>query len=208
MFLDARLKKVVDLISTENKVADIGADHGYLSMALLDKGIKKVQVIENKIGPLNNAKKNLMNYQNVSFSLSSGLTDLDADINLCTICGMGGLTIIDIITESIDKCDNLELILQPNDHVDSLRMFLSNNLFEITDEYLVFEKNHYYNIIITKKTNKIIHLTDDEILFGPMLLKKQPISIAKSITSIVVSKHTMHFFTSSLKDPNCKPIFP
>ena len=39
MNLSKRLSKVLEYINEFDKVADIGADHGYLSVAMLEKGV-------------------------------------------------------------------------------------------------------------------------------------------------------------------------
>ena len=77
MNLSKRLQKVLDFVESSDKVADIGADHGYLTLAMHNKGVKYLQVVENKIGPLNRAKLNLIDLDNVIFSLSDGISDID-----------------------------------------------------------------------------------------------------------------------------------
>ena len=90
-----RLKSILQFINEDDIVADIGCDHGYLlELAIKYKNIKKCYAVDNKIGPLNSAKKNLEKYDNVSFVLSDGLIELDSDdINCVVIAGMGGMLI-------------------------------------------------------------------------------------------------------------------
>ena len=59
--MNKRLEKVSELIDKFDLLADIGCDHGYLGIMALNKGVKFVQFIDNKIGPLNQAKKNCQN---------------------------------------------------------------------------------------------------------------------------------------------------
>ena len=54
-----RLNSALDWIDIDDKLADIGCDHGYLADLAFKKGVSFVQLIDNKEGPLNVAKKNL-----------------------------------------------------------------------------------------------------------------------------------------------------
>lgn len=186
MKLDDRLNAVLKFIDASDIVADIGADHGYLSKAMLDKGIKRVQVVENKIGPLNNAERNLKNYANVSFSLSDGIEAIDDDIDTCVICGMGGFNIIDILSANLKQARKFKkIILQPNSHVEKLRLYLSDNHFHIIDEDLIQIDKHFYHIIVLDNQKKNKKISEKEILFGPVLLKKQPIELLNKYQMVV-----------------------
>lgn len=175
--LSKRLQKVLDYIETDDKLADIGCDHGYLSLYAIKKGIKFVQLVDNKIGPLNVAKKNLSNEKldaEIKYSLSSGLSDIDEKVDTVAICGMGGDLISKILFEDIDVAKRMKcLILEANSKVDILREFLSSNYFEIIDEDIVLEKDKYYEILKIKFNDKINQLSLTEIEFGPILLKKK-----------------------------------
>lgn len=177
MKLSDRLSSVLSFIDSEDVVADIGADHGYLSAAMLDLGVKHIQVVENKTEPLKRAQSTLLGYKNVSYSLSSGLNDLEECIDTITVCGMGGLNIIDILYEDLDKTKKLrKIILQANSKVYELRSFLNKHGFEIVDENIVFEKNKYYEIIVCRFVDKIIDYSYEELFFGPFLLKYKSIT--------------------------------
>ena len=75
--LSKRLEEVLKYIDKEDIVADIGCDHGYLGIACLNKGVAFVQLIDNKEGPLSQAKQNLKNYDTNKYllTLSDGLTN-------------------------------------------------------------------------------------------------------------------------------------
>ena len=91
--LSKRLQRVLDYIQIDDKLADIGCDHGYLSLYAIKKGVKFVQLVDNKIGPLNVAKKNLSKENlnaEIKYSLSSGLSNIDINVDTVAICGMGG----------------------------------------------------------------------------------------------------------------------
>ena len=175
MNLSKRLSKVLEYINEFDKVADIGADHGYLSIAMLEKGIKFVQVVENKTEPFLRAQSALSGYDNVIFSLSDGISDLNEGINTVTICGMGGLNIVEILGSQLNKARKLnKIILQANSKLYELRTFLNYNNFEIIDEEIIEEKETYYEIIVCKYNENIqTNISFEECYFGPVLLKKQ-----------------------------------
>jgi len=171
--LDNRLSAALSFIDEEDFVSDVGADHGYLSKAILDKGSKYVQVIENKIGPLNNAKKTLEGYNNVEFSLSSGFDNLSKKVDTAVICGMGGLNIVKIIDDNLSKVKLLKkLILGPNSKVYELRLYLYKNGFSIVDEVIAIDDCHFYNIMKVEP-KEVNNYSIEELIFGPTLLKKQ-----------------------------------
>ena len=174
MNLSKRLQKVLNYIEPTDKVADIGADHGYLTIAMYEKGVKYLQVVENKKGPLERAKQNLMDYDNIAFSLSDGISNLESYIDTVTICGMGGLNIVEILNNNLDTAKSLKkIIMQANSKTYELREFLTKNGFEIIDEDFVKDVDQYYEIIIATFNNNDSTLSVAELYFGPILLKKR-----------------------------------
>lgn len=177
--LSNRLKTIYDLIDTNDIVADIGTDHGNLIKSLLvDKKIAFCQGVENKIGPYDIAKENLklfINNNSAILSFSDGLDDLDERVNTVVIAGMGGQLISSIINKNIDKCQKLnKLILQPNSKIYELRLFLSNNGFEIIDEKIIEDSSKIYEIIVAKFNIENKKLSTKELIFGPKLLISKP----------------------------------
>lgn len=186
MNLSARLLKVLEFIEPCDIVADIGADHGYLSQAMIEKGVSHVQIVENKTEPLKRAQSTLLNYSNVSFGLSDGISMLENEIDTVTICGMGGLNIIEILSNSIEKAKSLKkLILQANSKNRELRKFLFDNGFSIIDEEIVKEEVHgkakYYEIIISHYTGINYSYNNDELYLGPVMIQKH--------TSLFIEKY-------------------
>ena len=132
MNLSKRLQTVLEFIDVKDKVADIGADHGYLVIAMRELGVDFLQVVENKKGPLERAKQNLRDFDNVIFSLSDGISDLNPNIDTVTICGMGGLNIVEILNNNLDTAKRLKkIVMQANSKTFELRQFLNDNGFSI-----------------------------------------------------------------------------
>lgn len=193
MLKSLRLMSALAFVNPEFNYADIGADHGYLAKAMLDTGVKLVQVVENKPGPLEHAKCNLQGDDNVIYSLSDGLKDLDERIDAVTICGMGGLNIIGIINDCLAKAKTLkQLILQANSKIYELRQFLNEQHFQIENEKIVYEQGKYYEIIACRYDTASKSLSEAELRFGPCLMKeKSQVFIAKYYARYLELTHTL-----------------
>ena len=167
-----RIKEIAKLIDNTSSFTDIGCDHGYLALEARKNGNENLIICsDNKIGPLNNAESNLKNYDNILFVLSEGAKEIDVQTDIAVLAGMGYSTAKNIITESLDffrKCK--KIIIQVNQDVSSLRKWLMENGFKIIDEKIVFEYK-YYQILVVE--NGEMKLTEEQILFGPYLLKEK-----------------------------------
>lgn len=174
--ISKRLKTASNYIDPTLNFADIGCDHGYLAIEAINKGVKFVQLIDNKEGPLKVSQKNLKEFESkakVLYTLSDGLTNLDKNIDFVAICGMGGDLISSIINDNLDTAKKLKyLILEANSKVDSLRQYLNDHQFEIIAESFVSDKGKNYEIIVTKYNLDALPLTEKEVNFGPCLIKK------------------------------------
>lgn len=177
MKISKRIQKIIEYIDVEDSVADIGCDHGYLGLGCLEKGIKFLQNIDNKKGPLTTAMKNLSDYQyndNVIYTLCDGLDKLDSRIDTIVISGMGGDLITQIINRNLEKAVNLKkLIIVAHSKLFLLRKELTKH-FNIIDETIISEKNKIYEIIIFKPNNSIVtNYNYDDYLLGPIQKQKQ-----------------------------------
>lgn len=174
--LSKRLKVVLDYIENDDIVADIGCDHGYLGIACIEKGIKFVQLIDNKEGPLSSAKANLKNYDSSKYelTLSDGLDLINNLVNTVVICGMGGELIVDIINNHLDIVKNMKkVIVQANTKINYLRKYLSEHSLKIVDESIVEDMDKIYEIIVFTYEECSEKLDDFDILFGPCLRKEK-----------------------------------
>ncbi len=175
--LSKRLLAVLDYLAVDDYVADIGCDHGYLMASAIDKGLKKVQLIDNKISPLNVAKKNLASYDakaHIKYTLSDGLKEIDKGVNVACICGMGGDLIAKIISDEKEKAKKLSyLVLAPNSKVANLHQMLNKLGFSIVDEKIVEDHNKFYFIMKVSYGVPSLPLNDIEISYGKYQLIKE-----------------------------------
>lgn len=172
-----RLQKISSYINKEDRLGDVGCDHGYLAIMALEKGVRFVQLIDNKEGPLASAKQNLIYFEkdnNIKYSLSSGISRLDESVDTVAICGMGGELISKIIIDDLIIAKRVnKFILQPNSKVSYLRKVLKDNKFQIIDEDIIEDAGKVYEIIVAKYEGVLIQYTESEIMFGPVLMKKK-----------------------------------
>jgi tRNA (adenine22-N1)-methyltransferase len=174
-----RLKTLAQYIPKGSVLADIGSDHAYLPCYAYMKGIIEKGIAgEVNAGPLASAKETIEKYGlnlHISARLGSGLTVLEkGEATAVTIAGMGGELISHILTEGKDRLtDQTKLILQPNVAEDRVRAWLLNEGWTITNEKIIEEDGHIYEMIIAEKFDNNPTLTEKELMFGPFLLKQK-----------------------------------
>lgn len=174
--LKERLKKVSQLIE-EDSLIDIGTDHGYLIIDLLqEEKIEKALAIEITKGPLQNVETNVRNHRlsnKVDSALSDGLTKVEKDIidqyKAISICGMGGSLIAKILTDSKDKLGGQALYLQPNNGEYRLRKTLSLLGYKIVAEDVLVDNDIFYEVIRAVPGTQT--LSEQELFLGPINLR-------------------------------------
>ena len=167
MKLTDRLLKIASLVTEGKRVADIGTDHGYIPVYLLNQGKVPYAILAdvNK-GPLENARGEVRHNKlldKVDLRLGSGIEVLEkGEVDEVIIAGMGGILISELLEAKLEVAHSVDkLILQPMQAQNELRKYLLNNGFEILDEVLVKEDFRIYEIIIAKYTGKNTVVTDD-----------------------------------------------
>ena len=150
--LSTSLLACAGFVQPGDRVADIGCDHGYLSIHLLQNGIAS-SVIASDVneGPLQSAVRNAGKYgvkEKISFYLSDGVRNIPRDFD-CMICaGMGADTIMSIIHAAPWlKEGNYRLILQCQSKRPELRQWLYDEGFRINRETLAKDGKFVYSIM-------------------------------------------------------------
>ena len=168
--LTNRLEAIAKYIPANGAVVDVGTDHGYIPVYLLNKGYIDFAILAdvNK-GPLENAKSEVIHNNltdKVDLRLGSGIEVLNEnEVDEVIIAGMGGILISELLEAKKSVAHNLDkLILQPMQAQDELRKYLLNNGYEILDEVLVKEDFRIYEIIVAKYTSKNTNI-DDKIYY-------------------------------------------
>lgn len=152
--LSERLKTIADLIPYEETMADIGTDHGFLPVYLIETG-RSPNAIATDIseGSLQKAI-DLAKVKKLDNMLSTRRGDgLDvigkAEVDNVIIAGMGGILISDILGKDIEKAKSFKrLILQPRSKIGFLRKWLRDHNFTVERETLVKELDKICEIIV------------------------------------------------------------
>ncbi len=176
--LSKRLQAAYDFIPQGAVVADVGADHAQLTLALLENGkIEWAQAIENKVGPFIRMKAAIERSpcaSHVTCSQSDGLDDLSSNVDCLAILGMGGALIAEILQKGEDKLDVIDtIVLDPHKDLVLVREKLVELGFFIADETMVLENKTYYTIIKAEKGQPEKPYSKAELAFGPVLVKKK-----------------------------------
>ncbi len=137
-------------------IADVGCDHAYVSIALVNRNIAdNVIAMDVRTGPLDIARKNVMESglsHKIDIRLGDGLEQLvPGEADAIIIAGMGGLLIKGILERGIHILKVKEkrpvLILQPQSDLKEVRMFLLANAYDIVCESMLLEDGKYYTIM-------------------------------------------------------------
>lgn len=154
--LSPRLSAVAQLIPHGARLADVGTDHAYLPVWLLQHGrIRSAVVSDLRAGPLARARATAENFgcvDQMQFCLCDGLSQIAPDAaDTVVIAGMGGETIAGILyAASWIKQNHFTLLLQPMSSQPELRGWLWRNGFDIPYEEIACEGNTLYNILLVK----------------------------------------------------------
>jgi len=160
--VDARINAMINFVSKGSRVADIGADHGYLSIFLAKTGRADFIVATDKnAGPLDAARKNInaAGFDGlIETRLGDGLQVLGVgEVNTICIGGMGGALICKIFDDAPKVLDSVEdLILQPMNAVDKVKAYLSEKNFYIADIDLAEAGGIIYEIIFASRNDEKI----------------------------------------------------
>ncbi len=201
--LSARMQALVDMVSMGSVVCDVGCDHGFVSIYMIQKGIApKVYAMDVGIGPLDRAKEHIAQYQLEDFietRLSDGLEKLrigEADCMLCA--GMGGPLMQRILTEGREKVHAMkELILQPQSEIQGFRRFLREEGYQIIRENMIYEEGKYYpmmKVVPSRVETSLAMDAEEQILwdtFGEFLLKEKNTVLEQYLQQSIAYMNTL-----------------
>ena len=104
MKINDRLKKIGDLVEANSFCLDVGCDHAFLDIYLVERN-DNIRAIASDVkeGPLNQARKNIKKYHledKIECRLGDGLDTYSDDVDTIIISGLGGRGMIGIIKKS------------------------------------------------------------------------------------------------------------
>ena len=181
MELSKRLQAVADLVGDGLTVADVGTDHGYIPIYLIESGkCEYAFAMDVNQGPLLRAKEHIAERgleMQIETRLSDGVKHLnDGECDAVVIAGMGGALTIKIMEEGKQIFKNLtEFVLQPQSELHKVRAYLLEQGYSIVAEDMVQEDGKFYPMM------KVINGVSDtynavEFRYGKRLLsQKHPV---------------------------------
>lgn len=192
--LSERMRAVAEMVTAGNRVCDVGCDHGFVSIYLVEQGISPgALAMDVRTGPLSAAREHVAERKLegiIETRLSDGLHNYnigEADTLICA--GMGGGLMRRILADQPDKTRSFgELVLQPQSEVEQFRGWLRKTGYRIVGENMIEEEGKFYPMMrvacekeadgesgaYLKKTDAeqadIIELCKLQDRYGPVLL--------------------------------------
>ena len=173
--LSSRLLACCSFVKPGDRVADIGCDHGYLGIYLLNKGIASYVIASDvKEGPLQSAVRNSEKFgvrDKIAFYLSDGVRNIPREFDTLVCAGMGGDTMVSILSAAtwLQKAQ-YRLILQCQSKTPLLRKYLSDNGWSIATEKVLKDGKFLYTIMEVLWQPNVPRLTPAECYIPPALL--------------------------------------
>lgn len=179
MQLSLRLSAIAAMVTEGNRLVDVGCDHGYLPVYLIQNHkIPGAIAADVGKGPLSRAQEHIFQYglgEYIETRLSDGLKEIGRDEgDTLVIAGMGGPLMEKILSEGQASLVGFqELILQPQSDIGHVRHFLFEKGYKIIQEDSVQEDGKFYFIMKAVPGIQDPAWTVEETEFGGLLLEKR-----------------------------------
>ena len=175
--LSERLLHIAGQIRAGQTLADVGCDHGYLPIYLVQKGcMQRAIAMDINEGPLQRAVEHIEREAlgaYIQTRQSDGLEKLSpGEVDAVIIAGMGGNLTIDILTRGENVVRTLDqLILEPQSELAAVRAFLREKNYFVEAEDLVLEDGKYYPIlrVLPKRSSDVLTFSGESGLSPAVL---------------------------------------
>lgn len=178
MQISERLKTVASFVTEGMRVVDIGTDHAYVPIYLIqNKKIPSALAMDVGAGPLERAYKHILQQglgEQIETRLSNGFSAFQkGEAQSVVIAGLGGELMIQILYAGKEVISEVsEFILSPHSEIHKVRGFLMEQGFSIVKETMLQEEGIYYTII--KAVYGIgDYRTEPELWYGKRMLEEQ-----------------------------------
>lgn len=190
MKLGERLAALASFVPQGARLADIGTDHAYLPIELVQKGIA-ISAVAGDVhsGPYQSAQANVENLrleEKIFVRMGDGLAVLTpGEVDTIVIAGMGAGTIIEILEKRPEVTGVLtRLILQPMIATATIRQWLQANQWNIVDETLVVDDGKLYEIVVAEQ-GAMPELEPVMYEIGMILWRNKPQLLARHIDHLI-----------------------
>ncbi len=187
--LSQRLLALYHMVDKDTRFCDVGCDHGYLSIALVqDEICPEALAMDLRPGPLERAREHIAQAgleDKIQTRLSDGIVKLEEEeADTVLISGMGGGVICHILSADEKKTKSIpSLILGPQSQLEMVRSYLMEGGYELISENMVEEDGKYYPMLkVSYRGESAIaswqipgreDLQKAALMFGPGLLKQR-----------------------------------
>lgn len=188
--LSPRLAAVVGYIPRGSVMADIGTDHAYLPVYLVESGVCPGAVAADlNPGPYRAALESVVRAglaDLIAVRRGNGLQCLEpGEVQVVVMAGMGGGTMRRLLEAAPGVLAALErLVLQPMDDAPQLRRWLIDHGWRLADERLVEDDGHLYLVLAAEPGAEII-ADDLALLLGPRILERNDPMLVGYLDSII-----------------------
>lgn len=164
---------IASFIPSSSKLGDIGTDHAYLPVYLIQAGIISTAIgVDIHVGPCEAALDTVQAYglkEFISIRLGDGLIPLEkGEVDTLVIAGMGGSTTLGILESNPLIIPEIQtLILQPQGAESRVRRELLTQGWKLKDECLIEEDKRVYTVLCFSRSEG---LAEKEIILRTQLL--------------------------------------
>lgn len=153
ILLSKRLSEIASFVEPGLVLADIGTDHGFLPISLVQSGqTPEAYACDVRKGPLEQAQKNVAAAGltgQIKVLLGDGFGALaPGDAECAVIAGMGGPLICRILEEGKAVAETLsQIVLSPQSEPDTVRHYVYDRGMHIAREKMLVDMDKYYVVL-------------------------------------------------------------
>ena len=161
MGISYRLKYIAGKVTPGNTVSDIGTDHGFVPLYLIDNNISPhVIAMDKSSDSLDKAREMVSRFgltEKIECRVSDGFEKLlPSEADTVIISGMGGILTVKILEDAAEKLLTVkELILSPHRDLDLVKQYVEEKGFLIVSDDKVTDKKKEYHVIRALNKNPV-----------------------------------------------------
>ena len=194
--INHRLLACCRYIHPGDRVADVGCDHGYLGIHLLQQGVARSIIASDlREGPLQSAVANAAKYglsDRMSFHLSDGVRNIPRDFDTLVCAGMGAETMISILEAAPWLRDpRYRMVLQCQTKTHLLRQYLSEAGWDIRQESVQRDGKFLYTVMEILWDPNAPRLSPGDCYVSPAMLREDCPDVREHIRWIYKELHKL-----------------
>jgi len=152
--LTDRLTTLAQQINKGETMADIGTDHGFLPIYLMEHQISPrvimTDISEKALSRAKHHGESIDGINPADYRIGNGMEVLSpGEVDNIVIAGMGGILMTEILDYDLEKTRSFnKFVFQPRNHPEVLRIWLAEHGFDYLNEILVKEGKNICEIIV------------------------------------------------------------